>query len=133
MINTHIIIVLISLLLSLKAVALTDSNFPIVIITTDTNPATGSPYEIQDDPKVLANMKIIYHPDGTRNYVIDQNTASFLNYNGRIGIEIRGSSSQQLSKKPYGFTTLKSDNISNNNVSILGMTKENDWVLNSLS
>ncbi|MDZ7614100.1 MAG: hypothetical protein U5K51_10725 [Flavobacteriaceae bacterium] len=81
-----------------------------------------------DDPKVLASMKIIYHPDGSRNYLTDQNTPEFLNYDGRIGIELRGSSSQALPKKPYGLTTLKSDNTSNNNVSILGMPKENDWV-----
>ena len=63
----------------------------------------------------------------------DQNTAQFLNYNGRIGIELRGSSSQTLPKKPYGLTTLSSDNVTNNNVSILGMPKENDWILNSLA
>jgi hypothetical protein len=34
-------------------------------------------------------MKIIKRPDGTRNFISDQNTANFLNYSGRIGIEIR--------------------------------------------
>lgn len=111
----------------------TDSNLPIVIITTDNDPNTGLPIEIPDDPKVLATMKIIYHPDGTRNYLTDINTPEFLNYDGRIGIELRGSTSQLLPKKPYGLTTLKNDNTSNNNVSILGMPKENDWVLNSLA
>ena len=116
----------------LKAQVFTNSNLPIIIITTDNNPSTGKPVDIPDEPKVLANMKIIYRPDGTRNYVTDQNNSSFLNYNGRIGIELRGSSSQTLPKKPYGLTTLKADNISNNNISILGMPKENDWILNSL-
>lgn len=77
----------------------TDSNLPIVIINTDIDPSTNEPYEIPDDPRVLANMKIIKHPDGTRNYLTDQNTAAFLNYNGRISIELRGSSSQDLPKK----------------------------------
>lgn len=131
--NSRSITIVLLAFLALKTFALTDSNLPIVIITTDNNPSTGKPYEIPDDPKVLASMKIIYHPDGTRNYVSDQNTAVFLNYNGRIGIELRGSSSQALPKKPYGLTTLKSDNITNNNVSILGMPKENDWILNSLA
>ncbi|MFZ4726466.1 MAG: CotH kinase family protein [Paludibacter sp.] len=131
--NIRFLTIILLFFIALKIYALTDSNFPIVIITTDNNPSTGKPYEIPDDPKVLANMKIIYHPDGTRNYVSDQNTAVFLNYTGRIGIEKRGSSSQELPKKPYGLTTLKSDNITNNNVSILGMPKENDWVLNSLA
>ncbi len=105
----------------------TDSNLPIVIIETD----GGVP--IPDEPKVLGNMKIIWHQDGSRNYVSDANNPAFLNYDGRIGIEIRGSSSQMLSKKPYGLETLMDDDITNNNVSLLGMPKENDWILNSLA
>jgi hypothetical protein len=111
----------------------TDSNLPIVIITTDINPDTNQPYEIPDEPRVLGSMKIIKHPDGSRNYMSDSNTTAFLNYDGRINIEIRGSSSQALPKKPYGLTTLKPDNVSNNNVSLLGMPSENDWILNSLA
>lgn len=110
----------------------TDSNLPIVIITTDLG-SNGQPLEILDDPKILSTMKIISRPDGSRNYITDQNNSAFLNYNGRIGIEIRGSSSQSLPKKGYGLTTLKADNISNNNVSILGMPSENDWILNGLA
>ena len=111
----------------------TDSNLPIVLITTDNNPNSGFPLEILDDPRVLANMKIIYHKDGSPNYLTDKNTTEHLNYNGRINIEIRGSSSQDLPKKPYGLTTLKADNVTNNNVSLLGMPSENDWILNSLA
>lgn len=131
--NFPILTILLLLSLSIKAQTLTNSNLPIIIISTDINPNTGRQYDIVDEPKVLANMKIIYRTDGSRNYVSDQNTPLYLNYNGRIGIEIRGSSSQSLPKKPYGLTTLNSDNITNNNVSILGMPKENDWVLNSLA
>jgi len=133
--NMKQLYVLISILLlsvTIKAQVLTDSNLPIIIITTDNNPSTGLPADIPDSPKVLANMKIIFRPDGTRNYLTDQSNTGYLNYNGRIGIELRGSSSQTLPKKPYGLTTLKADNVSNNNVSILGMPKQNDWVLNSL-
>jgi hypothetical protein len=110
----------------------TNSNLPIVIITTDLD-GYNQPFPILDDPKMLATMKIIKHPDGSRNYLSDANTAAFLNYNGRIGIDIRGSSSQALPKKGYGLTTLKTDNISNNNVSLLGMPSENDWILNGLA
>jgi hypothetical protein len=112
---------------------LTDSNLPIVIITTDINPGTNQPYEIVDSPDVLGNMKIIKHPDGTRNYVTDQNTPAFLNYNGRLAIQIRGSSSQSIDKKGYKVTTVQADNVTNNNVSLLGMPSENDWVLNGLA
>ena len=110
-----------------QAQILTDSNLPIVVINTDNGVA------IPDEPKVLATMKIIWHEDGSRNYLTDVNNPAFLNYDGRIGIEIRGSSSQMLQKKPYGLTTLQADDVTNNNVSILGMPKENDWVLNSLA
>lgn len=113
--------------LLVKAQNFTDSNLPIVIIETDGG------VTIPDEPKVLANMKIIWHQDGSRNYVSDANNPAFLNYDGRIGIEIRGSSSQMLSKKPYGLETLMDDDITNNNVSLLGMPKENDWILNSLA
>ncbi len=111
----------------------TDSNLPIVIIQTDTDPFTGLPRTIPDEPKIPGTMKLIARPDGSRNYVADQNNPALLQYNGRIGIELRGSTSQSLPKKPYGFTTLKDDNQSNNNVSLLGMPKENDWVLNALA
>ena len=112
---------------------LTDSNLPIVIITTDININTGQPTEIPDDPRVFASMKIIKRPDGSRNYVVDQNTAAFLNYNGRINIEVRGSTSQFPPKKAYGLSTLEDDNLTNNNVALLGMPSENDWILNGLA
>jgi hypothetical protein len=110
----------------------TDSNLPIVIITTDLD-VNNQPLEILDEPKILSSMKIIKRPDGSRNYLSDANTTAFLSYNGRIGIEIRGSSSQVLPKKGYGLTTLKADNASNNNVSLLGMPSENDWILNGIA
>lgn len=77
-------------------------------------------------------MKIIDRGPGQRNYVTDQNNPVYLNYDGRIDIEIRGSSSQFTPKKQYAFTTRKADNVSNNNVSLLGMPGENDWILNGM-
>ena len=107
---------------------LTDSNLPIVVIETD----GGA--NIPDEPKVLATMKIIWHQDGSRNHLSDIDNPEFLNYNGRIGIERRGYSSQMASdKKPYGLETLQDDDVSNNNVSIFGMPEENDWILNPLA
>lgn len=125
------IIIFISFLHS-KSQNFKNSNLPIIIITTDIDKKTGKPAEIPDEPKVLGNMKIIYHPDGSRNYLTDSNKIEFINYKGRIAIELRGSTSQNLPKKPYGFETRKEDNITNNNVSLLGMPEENDWVLNNL-
>lgn len=114
----------------------TDSNLPIVVITTDINPGTSLPTVIPDEPKVLGTMKIIKRPDGSRNYLTDATTPAYLNYEGRIGIEIRGSSSQFLPKKPYSLTTLiagSTTTTTTQNVSLLGMPSENDWILNSLA
>ncbi len=112
---------------------LTSSNLPIIIITTDVDPNTGSHYSIPDEPKVGAQMKILYVNDTTENYLSNQNDSAFLNYNGRIAIELRGSTSQGHSKKPYGFETRMEDGVTNNNVSLLGLPAENDWVLNPMN
>lgn len=117
---------------SYAQVTFTDSNLPIFIITTDIDPDTGLPIEIPDDPKVWADLKIIYHPDGSRNYMADQETEEFLDYNARIKIELRGSSSQMLDKKQYGWTTYDAEG-EKQNVSLLGMPEENDWILNGLA
>jgi hypothetical protein len=69
-------------------------------------------------------MGIIWNGPGKRNTLNDPMN----NYNGNIGIEIRGSSSQMFPKKSYGFETRAVDQ-SNLDVSLLGMPKENDWIL----
>src|SRR5688572_25522743 len=66
----------------------TSSNLPIIVINTNGEP-------IVDDPKILADMGIIFNGDGNRNNVTDPHN----NFKGRIGIEIRGSSSQMFPKK----------------------------------
>ena len=124
------IIVFLLVLLSwgVTAQTFTDSNLPIVVIETD----GGA--NIPDEPKVPGTMKIIWHQDGSRNYMSDIDNPELLNYDGRIGIEMRGSTSQtMLNKKPYALETRENDDLTNKNVSILGMPAENDWVLNSLA
>lgn len=111
----------------------TSSKLPIVIINTKYNASSGKYEEIMDADRIIADMKIIKRPGESRNYVSDQNISEYLNYNGKIDIEIRGSTSQWLEKKPYGLSTKKSDGTTNNNVSLLGMPADNDWVLNSLA
>lgn len=124
----HVILCFLLLAASLsQAQVFTDSNLPIILIDTDGG------QEIPDQPRILGTMKVIYRGEGQRNYVTDASDAAALNYNGRIEIEVRGSSSQSLSKKQYGMTTLMADNSSNNNVSLLGMPREHDWVLNGLA
>jgi len=97
----------------------TKSDLPIIIINTQGK-------EIVDDPKIIAQMSIIYNGPGVENKVTDTPNE----YNGFIGIEFRGSSSQQFPKKPFGLETITADG-ENNNVSLLGMPEENDWILNA--
>ena len=93
------------------------SDLPIIIIDTQGN-------EIVDEPKVMALMGIINNGEGNRNYITDEPNE----YDGHIGIEYRGESSQHWPKKSYGVETRDADG-ENNNVSIFDMPKENDWVL----
>jgi hypothetical protein len=100
-----------------ETVALNSSNLPIIIIETHGQ-------AIPDEPKITAQMKIIYNPPPKRNYITDSGNV----YDGFVGIEIRGSYSATLPQKPYGFETR--DSLGNNlNVPIMNMPKENDWVL----
>jgi subtilisin-like proprotein convertase family protein len=97
--------------------AFTDSNLPIVVINTNNQ-------TIPDDPQIMADMGIIYNGAGVRNHMADP----FNNYNGKVGIEVRGHYSSSLPQKPYRFETW---DINGNeiNVSLLGMPSENDWAL----
>ncbi len=111
-------IILILINLSLRAQVFTSSNLPIVLIDTDGQ-------EIPDEPKIRAGMKIIDNGPGERNHLTDTPV-----FDGFIGIEIRGSSSQLFPKKSYGFETWDAQN-NDINVSLLGMPEESDWILNA--
>lgn len=79
---------------------------------------------IVDEPKIVANMQIVDNGPGAANFFDDPAT----DYDGRIAIEIRGASSQSFEKKNYGFETQDPAG-ENNNVSLLGLPRENDWIL----
>ncbi len=70
--------------------------------------------QIVDEPKINAQMHIKV------NDVTD--------YEGNIGIEIRGSSSQMFPKKQFGFET-RDDMNEDLDVSLLGFPEEEDWIL----
>ena len=113
----HLLAVGVSASLSAQSIP-TSSNLPIVVIKTNGQ-------AIVDEPKIMADMGIIYNGPGIRNYLTDPYTE----YDGKIGIEIRGNSSQTLpEKKSFGFETRNPDG-SNNNVPLLGLPEENDWIL----
>jgi hypothetical protein len=94
------------------------SNLPLIFIQTDSQ-------NIQNDNRISANMQVIDQGPAARNYVFDPPN----NYDGRISIEIRGSSSAFLFPKVnYGFET--QDSLGENlNVELLGLPAENDWTL----
>jgi subtilisin-like proprotein convertase family protein len=95
-----------------------DSSFlPIIVINTN---GQG----IADDPKIIADMGIIYNGPSLPNHLSDP----YNDYNGKIGIELRGRSSQGFDKKSYGFETW--DGLAVDiDASLLGMPAESDWVL----
>lgn len=101
----------------LGTVVLDSSELPIVIIHTQNQ-------TIIEDTKISCMMEIKYNGPNSITYVNDSATI----YNGHIGIEIRGLTSAGYPQSPYGFETRDSAG-GNNNVSLLGMPAENDWVL----
>lgn len=100
-----------------QAVSFTSSNLPIVLINTNGQ-------YIPDDPKIEADMGVIYNGPGIRNNVSDPQN----NYSGKIGIETRGHSSQMFPMKSYGLELHDNDGNSID-ASILGMPEESDWIL----
>jgi hypothetical protein len=101
----------------LGTVKLDSSELPIVTIHT-----MGQ--NIVPDNKIDAVMEIRYNGAGQINHVTDEPTE----YNGHIGIEVRGASSSGYPQQPYGLETRLSDG-TNNSVALLGMPEESDWVL----
>ena len=75
---------------------------------------------IVDEPKILATMTITdFTSDSTQ----------FVDYDGFVGIEFRGSSSQALfDKKSYGLELWDSDG-NDIDASIFGFPEEEDWIL----
>ncbi len=69
-------------------------------------------------------MGVIWKGEGIINSTLDAKD----HFNGKIGIEIRGSSSQSFPKKSYGFETWNEDN-DDTNVALMGFPAESDWVL----
>ena len=92
------------------------TDLPLIIIDTEGR-------QIVDEPKIMAKMKIIDNPGGV-NRITDTPT----DYNGHIGIEIRGTTSKYYPQTPYGIETRQA-NGDNLNISVLGLPEENDWVL----
>ncbi len=93
------------------------SHLPLVVIDT-----RGQ--SIVNEPKITAMLKIINNGPGQLNSYFQDGT----DYDGYIGIEIRGQSSQMFPKKSYSFETR--DSAGNDiDTTLLGMPEEEDWIL----
>lgn len=100
-----------------QSVSLSSSNLPIIVINTNGQ-------VIADEPKITADMGIIFNPGGARNQLSDP----FNHYNGKIGIEVRGQSSQGFPMKSYTVELRDATGLDIDR-SLLGMPAESDWVL----
>lgn len=93
------------------------TDLPLVILNTNGQ-------TIPNDPKIMARMGIIDNGPGNLNHPTDPFNA----YDGWIGIELRGNSSQSFAQKQYRFETRDSFG-SNLDASLLGLPVEHDWIL----
>ena len=104
----------------LRAQSFDSSYLPIVVIETNNQ-------SIPDEPKITAHMKIIENDMGLVNR-LSSNTTS---YDGPIGIEKRGQTSQLFFPKlGYGIET-RNELGEDSTVVVMGMPEESDWVINS--
>lgn len=93
------------------------SNLPLIMINTNGK-------TIIQNSRVLVDMKVLNNVFGPNN-IAD----TTYEYNGKISVEIRGFTSAGFPKKSYSVET-RLDSVTNMNVSLLGLPKENDWVFN---
>jgi len=97
---------------------LDSTHLPLMVINTGGR-------EIPDEPRITAHMGLVDNGPGKYNFPGD----AFNGYDGQIAVELRGESSLDLyPKKSYRIET-QTDSGTNNNVSLLGLPPENDYVL----
>jgi hypothetical protein len=101
----------------LGTVKLDSSELPIVSIHTNGQMIVG-------ENKIGAMMEIRYQGPGHITHVTDNPNE----YNGQIGIEVRGASSSGYPQQPYGLETRLGDG-TDTAVALLGIPEESDWVL----
>lgn len=102
-----------------NAAAQTGYNLPLVIIETGNREIPREPPRIQAEMGIINNSDGVNHPNDPWN-----------EYSGRISIKIRGETSSNFPKKSFTLE-LQRDDGSNNNMSVLGLPVENDFVIYS--
>lgn len=118
--NFVLFIVLIIFGQQLDAQDFSESELPIIVISTNDG-------EIPDEPKIPGSMGIIYGGEGVLNLLTDP----FTEYSGNIGIETRGNSTQGFDKKTYGIE-LRDAADEDISVNLFGMGGEEDWILHAM-
>lgn len=108
-------------------VKLSETNLPIVFIDVDGK-------MILREERITAKIKIIDNGTGKTNYAdLAAQPDQKVDYEGYISLKYRGNSSFNSSdKKPYGFKTIAKpleEGGKKVKVSLLGLGKDNDWVL----
>ena len=94
-----------------------DTDLPLVMINT-----RGG--VIVNDPKITADLSIVYNGLGKRN----KSTDVANEYNGKVGIELRGQSSQGQPVRSYDIELRNAAGLEVP-TPLLGMPPESDWVL----
>ena len=94
------------------------SNLPIVVINTNGQ-------NIPSDQKITASMGVVYNGPGN----VSHPYPPFTDYDGPIGIKVRGNTSNSLSPKKSYTVELRDDLGSDLNAPLLGMPTESDWIL----
>jgi hypothetical protein len=94
-----------------------DSDLPLVMINT-----RGG--VIVNDPKITADLSIVYNGLGKRN----KSTDVANEFNGKVGIELRGQSSQGQPLRSYDIELRNAAGLEVP-TPLLGMPPESDWVL----
>lgn len=95
----------------------TGYNLPLMIINTHGQ-------TVERTPRVMVDMGLVDNGEGQLNHVDDEMNA----YSGKIGINRRGQSSYGFPKNQYRIELQREDS-SSIDVSILGLPRENDFIL----
>lgn len=112
------------------SIQLGETNLPIVFI--DTRCEGSATHAIDRYDRIAVRMKIVSNADGINYGDTVAHPGQTVDYEGWTAIRYRGNTSFNYSpKKPYNFKTMKTSDVNGEkqNTELLGMPKDNTWVL----
>ena len=113
-----------------SSIKISETNLPIVFL--DTKCGGSQTQVIHKDYRIAVRMKIIDNKNGINYGDTIAHPGQKVDFEGWIAVKYRGNSSFSNSKKkPYGFKTMETSDVDGKKLKtkILGMPKDNDWVL----